>query len=76
MQNSSTVITIVAIEEAINVLRNREGIELGCLGKKARCLADVYGLMIFNKSVEVQVGNLSREQVMIYFEARSILSPC
>ena len=63
----STTITIKQIEAAINVWREREstpthGGEALVLGKKARILADVYGLLIFNREETILATELTVEQ--------------
>ncbi len=67
----SNSIPITSIENAINIWRNVEGANL-CLGANARCLADVYGLMIYKGETVIEVGSLSDKQQKAFFDSVNI----
>lgn len=56
-------ITITEIENAINYYRNIEGTNNISIGKNARILADIYGLMIFEKKKFVFKNQLNELQI-------------
>ncbi|MDR6495984.1 hypothetical protein J2797_005909 [Paraburkholderia terricola] len=56
--------TITEIEQAINVWRNRQASsENAALCPKARCLADIYGEMIYTHATVIDVSSLTAGQV-------------
>lgn len=56
----SSIFTIAQIEQGINYWRNREASgKDAALCQGARVLADVYGLMIFERAETVDAGTLS-----------------
>lgn len=67
----SNSITITNIENAINIWRNVEGANL-FLGANARCLADVYGLMIYEGATVIEVNSLSEKQKKAFFDSANI----
>lgn len=64
----ATSVSIVRIEKAINVWRNTQtavpgAAEVLVLDAERRCLADIYGLMIFNGWENVPLTALSQDQL-------------
>ncbi|MCG5077474.1 DUF3717 domain-containing protein [Paraburkholderia tagetis] len=60
----TTHLTIAEIEQAINFWCAREAPgEDGALCARARTLADVYGLMIYERAASVDVSRLTPEQM-------------
>lgn len=62
------LISITKIETAINIWRNIEGVNLS-LGVNARCLANVYGSMIYNGIVNIDINDLLEDQKKAFNEA-------
>lgn len=56
-------ITITELENAINYYRNIEGTDNISISKNARLLADIYGLMIFEKKKFVFKNQLNEPQI-------------
>ena len=60
----TAVLTIAEIEQAINYWCTQESCgQGGALCAKARPLADVYGLMIYERATTVDVSGLTPEQL-------------
>ena len=60
----TTALTIAQIEQAINYWCARQAPgEDGALCARARQLADVYGLMIYERASAVEVSRLTPEQM-------------
>lgn len=59
------ILTVSEIEDAINFWLKREGTARkdGSIGIEARVLADIYGLMIYNKETTVSSDSFNRTQL-------------
>lgn len=58
----TALISIQAIEAAINYWRDHEPGEALSLGPTARRLADVYGMMIFDQATSISADKLDERQ--------------
>ncbi|MBT2792913.1 DUF3717 domain-containing protein [Paraburkholderia strydomiana] len=67
LSSDVTEVSIAQIEDAINVWRNRNPsmfeTDVLVLCAEARCLADLYGEMIFLRTASVSRGALTPEQL-------------
>jgi uncharacterized protein DUF3717 len=61
------VVPIAQIEAAINVWRNRNQLisdeEVLVLGAEARCLANLYGMLIFSRATTVSRETLTEDEL-------------